>query len=104
MSGGLAKMMKEAQKLEKRLGEAQKKLVAMTVEGSSGGGAVVITMNGQRDVLKVSVSPGVFEDGDVEMLEDLLLAALRDAKQKSDGLASSEMSKVAGTDVPPGMF
>ncbi len=97
-------MMKEAQKLEKRLNEVRARLVEMTVDGSSGGGAVVITMNGQRDVLKVSVDPGVFEDGDVEMLEDLLLSALRDAKQKSDELASSEMSKVAGPGMPPGLF
>jgi DNA-binding YbaB/EbfC family protein len=104
MAGGLAKMMKEAQKLEKRLEEARKKLVEMTVEGSSGGGAVGVTMNGQRDVLKVSVDKSVFEDGDVEMLEDLLLSALRDAKQKSDELASAEMSKAAVTGVPPELF
>jgi len=104
MAGGLAKMMKEAQKLEKRLEEVRKRLVEMTVEGSSGGGAVTVTMNGQRDVLKISVDPSVFEDGDSEMLEDLLLSALRDTKQKSDELASSEMSKVTGAGLPPGLF
>jgi len=104
MADGLAKMMKEAQKLEKRLEEVRKRLVEMAVEGSSGGGAVAITMNGQRDVLKVSVDPGVFEDGDVEMLEDLLLSALRDAKQKSDELASAEMTKATGAGLPPGLF
>ena len=104
MTGGLAKMMKEAQKLEKRLGEVRKKLEELTVEGSAGGGAVTVTMNGQRDVLKVSVDQSVVDDGDAEMLEDLLLSALRDAKQKSDELASSEMSKVAGPGMPPGLF
>lgn len=103
MAGGLAKMMKEAQKLEKRLGEVRKTLEEMTVEGSSGGGVVSITMNGQRDVLKVSVDPGVLEDGDAEMLEDLLLSALRDAKQKSDELASTEMAKVTAAGLPPGL-
>ena len=63
MAQNLAKMMKEAQKLEKRLGEVRKRLEEMTVEGSSGGGAVRVTMNGQRDVLKVSVDPSVLEDG-----------------------------------------
>jgi DNA-binding YbaB/EbfC family protein len=101
---GLAKMMKEAQKLEKRLSEVRRKLEEMTVEGSSGGGAIRVTMNGQRDVLKVTVDPGVFEDGDAEMLEDLLVTALRDAKQKSDELAASEMSKVAGAGLPPGIL
>jgi hypothetical protein len=100
----MAKMMKEAQKLEKRLAEVRKKLEETVVEGSSGGGVVSITMNGQRDVLKVSVSPGVFEDGDAEMLEDLLLSALRDAKQKSDELASAEMAKVTGPGLPAGLL
>jgi len=104
MAANLAKMMKEAQKLEKRLSEVRKKLEEMTVEGSAGGGAVTVTMNGQRDVLKVTIDPGVVEDGDAEMLEDLLLSALRDAKQKSDELASVEMGKVAGAGLPPGMF
>ena len=100
MAGGLAKMMKEAQKLEKRLADVRKRLGELTVEGSSGGGVVSITMNGQRDVLKVSVSPSVFEDGDAEMLEDLLLSALRDVKQKSDELASTEMAKVTAPGFP----
>ena len=104
MAGGLAKMMKEAQKLEKRLEDVRKRLVEMTVEGSSGGGAIRITMNGQRDVLNVSVDKSVLEDGDAEMLEDLLLTALRDVKQKSDELASTEMSKVAGPGLPPGII
>ena len=93
-------MMKEAQKLEKQLADVRKKLGETTVEGSSGGGAVSVTMNGQRDVLKVSVSPGVFEDGDAEMLEDLILSALSDAKQKSDELASAEMAKVTAPGFP----
>ena len=104
MAGGLTKMMKEAQKLERRLTDVRKKLEEMTVEGSSGGGAVTITMSGQRDVLKVSVDPGVFADGDAEMLEDLLLSALRDAKQKSDELASAEMAKVTAPGLSPGLF
>jgi DNA-binding YbaB/EbfC family protein len=103
MAANLAKMMKEAQKLEKRLSEVRKKLTEQTVEGSSGGGAVTVTMNGQRDVLSVSIDPGVVEEGDAEMLEDLLLSALRDAKQKSDELATVEMSKVTGAGLPPGL-
>ena len=57
-------------------------------------------MNGQRDVVSVSIDPGVLEDGDSSMVEDLVLSALRDAKQKSDELASTEMSKVAGPGFP----
>jgi len=103
MAGGLSKMMKEAKKLEKRLAEVKESLQHMTVEGSAGGGVVVIEMNGQRDVVRVSIEPTALEDADAEMLEDLILSALRDAKQKSDELASREMSKVAGLALPPGM-
>jgi DNA-binding YbaB/EbfC family protein len=102
MAGGLAKMMKEAQKLEKRLAKVRELLEKMTVEGTAGGGAVTITMNGQRDVTSVSIDPSVLEDADSEMLEDLLLSALRDAKQKSDELAQREMAKVTGPAMPGG--
>jgi nucleoid-associated protein EbfC len=96
MAGGLAKMMKEAQKLEKRLAEVREALEGMTVEGSAGGGVVTVTMNGQRDVVSLKIDPDALKDADSEMLEDLLLSALRDAKQKSDELASREMAKVTG--------
>ncbi len=104
MTKGLSKMMKEAQKLEKRLTEVREGLLTMKVEGSAGGGAVKITMNGQRDVVAVSISPEALEGADAEMLEDLLLSALRDAKQKSDELAANEMAKVTGMIAPPGAF
>jgi DNA-binding YbaB/EbfC family protein len=103
MAGGLAKMMKEAQKLEKRLAKVRESLEGMTVEGTAGGGAVTVTMNGQRDVVSLSIDPAVLEDADGEMLEDLLLSALRDAKQKSDELAQREMSKVTGPVMPGGL-
>jgi DNA-binding YbaB/EbfC family protein len=102
MTKGLAKMMKEAQKLEKRFGEVRDALKVMEVEGSAGGGVVKITMNGQRDVTAVRIDPEALEGGDHEMIEDLLLSALRDAKQKSDELAAGEMAKVTGMMPPPG--
>lgn len=104
MAGGLSKMMKEAQKLEKRLAKVREALEEMTVEGTAGGGAVTVTMNGHRDVLSLSIDPSVLEDSDSEMLEDLLLSALRDAKQKSDEMAQREMAKVAGPAMPGGLM
>jgi DNA-binding protein YbaB len=59
-----------------------------------------VTMNGQRDVVAVSIAPEAVEEADVAMLEDMLLSALRDAKQKSDELAAREMTKVTGTMMP----
>jgi DNA-binding YbaB/EbfC family protein len=100
MGKGLNKMMKEAQKLEKRLEAVRESLATMEVEGSAGGGAIKVKMNCQRDVISISIDPETLEGGDNEMLEDLLLSALRDAKQKSDETAAREMAKVAGM-IPP---
>jgi len=101
MAKGLSKMMKEARKLEARLEAVRDALKDMTVEGSAGGGAVKVVMNAQRDVLSMTIDPGVLEGGDAEMVEDLLLSALRDAKQKSDEVAAHEMAKVTGGVLPP---
>jgi DNA-binding YbaB/EbfC family protein len=104
MSKDLAKLVKEAQKLEKRFAEAREALRDLTVQGTAGGGVVKVTMNGQHDVLSVSVAPEVLEGGDVAMLEDLLLAALREAKERSDELAARELAKVTGGAPGPGGF
>jgi DNA-binding YbaB/EbfC family protein len=101
MAKGLSKMMKEARKLEARLEAAREALKNVTVEGSAGGGAVKVVMNAQRDVMSVAVDPDVLAGGDAEMLEDLLLSALRDAKQKSDEVAAREMAKATGGMLPP---
>lgn len=101
MAKGLSKMMKEARKLEARLEAARDALKETTVEGSAGGGAVKIVMNAQRDVLHITIDPEAFSAGDREMLEDLLLSAFRDAKQKSDEVAAREMAKATGGIVPP---
>lgn len=101
MAKGLSKMMKEARKLEARLEAARDVLKEMTVEGSAGGGAIKVVMNAQRDVMSVTIDPEVLRGGDAEMLEDLLLSALRDAKQKSDEVAAREMAKVTGGVLPP---
>ena len=102
MAKGMAKMMKEAQKLEKRLAAVREELANRSVEAAAGGGAVTVTMNGQREVTGITIDPEVLEGGDVSMLEDLLLSALREAKRKSDELAASEMAKVTGMAMPPG--
>jgi len=102
MANQLQKMLKEAQKLEKKLAAVREDLATRRVEGTSGGGVVRVTMNGQRDVVGVRIEPEALEGADPDMLEDLLLGALRDAKEKSDELAASEMGKVTGG-VMPGM-
>jgi nucleoid-associated protein EbfC len=103
MPPNMAKMLKEAQKLEKRFAEVRESLANMVIEGTAGGGVVRVEMNGQRDVMAVKIKPEALEGADADMLEDLLLSALRDAKQKSDELAAKEMSKVTGGMMPPGL-
>lgn len=104
MGSNVSKMLKEAQKLEKRFATAREALKQLTVEGTAGGAAVRVTMNGQRDVLGLKIDPEVLEASDAGMLEDLLLSALRDAKQKSDELAAREMAKVTGGALPQGLL
>jgi DNA-binding YbaB/EbfC family protein len=100
MSNQLSKMLKEAQKLEKKLAAVREDLAARQVEGTSGGGVVKVTMNGQRDVIAVRIAAEALDGADPDMLEDLLLGALRDAKEKSDELAAAEMAKVTGGMMP----
>jgi DNA-binding YbaB/EbfC family protein len=104
MEKELSKMMKEARKLEARFEAARDALKERTVEGTAGGGAITVVMNGQRDVVTVTIRPDVLDGGDATMVEDLLLSALRDAKQKCDELAAQEMAKVTGGALPPGTF
>ena len=101
-AGGIGDLLKQAQQMSKDLGKMQHDLKERVVEGTAGGGAVKVAMNGQRDVLSVSIDPSVMEDADASMLEDLLVSALRDAKEHSDRLAAEEMSKVTGLAMPPG--
>ncbi len=103
MANQMAKMLKEAQKLEKRMTAVREELADKRVEGTAGGGVVRVTMNGHHEVISIKISPDVLENSDAEMLEDLLLSAMADAKQKSDALAATELAKVTGGLMPPGL-
>ena len=82
--------------MQGRLEKVQEELANMTVSGSAGGGMVSIDADGKGQITKVRVDPSIVNVSDVEMLEDLLLVALRDAQQKSAELAKQEMSKLTG--------
>ena len=82
--------------MQSRLEKVQSELEGMTVSGSSGGGMVTVDADGKGQITKVRVDPSIVNASDVEMLEDLLLVALRDAQQKSADLAKQEMSKLTG--------
>ena len=80
-------MMQQAQKLQAQLLKAQEELANLTVEASSGGGAVTVVMNGQQKILSVKISPEVVNPEDVEMLEDMVLTAVSEAHTKAQELA-----------------
>jgi DNA-binding YbaB/EbfC family protein len=90
------KILEQAQQMQGRLEKVQAELANMTVTGTSGGGMVTVEADGKGQITKVRVDPSIVSASDTEMLEDLLLVALRDAQQKSADLAKQEMSKLTG--------
>ena len=94
MSRGFGDMMKQAQKLQKQMLEMQEEIAKKTVEGSAGGGMVKVIANGQLDILEVKIDPEVIDPEDVELLEDLIVAAITNARDKAKSLMETEMGKV----------
>jgi DNA-binding YbaB/EbfC family protein len=95
--------MRQAQELQAKLAKAQEELAEAIIEASSGGGAVTVTVNGQQQILSVKISPEAIDPGDVEMLEDLVLAAVNEALTKSQELAAKRMGKLTGGLNIPGL-
>lgn len=99
-----SKMMKQAQQLQSQMTQTQERAGQMEVEGTSGAGLVTVKMNGKGDVKSISIDPSLINAEEKEMLEDLLVAACSDAKQKADAMMASEMQKVmGGLKLPGGM-
>ncbi len=100
----IQKMMKQAQEMQRKLAEMQTALEAAELEGTSGGGAVKLKLNGKGELLSLSIDPSVINADDKEMLEDLIIAAHSDAKNKVDAAAADGMGKVTGgMNLPAGM-
>jgi DNA-binding YbaB/EbfC family protein len=95
--------MRQAQELQARLAKAQQELAEATIEASSGGGAVKVTVNGQQQVLSVKISPEAIEPDDVEMLEDLVMTAVNEALAKAQEMAVKHMGKLTGGLNIPGL-
>lgn len=97
-------MMKQAQNLQKQMQEAQESLAALEAEGTAGGGLVRVTMNGKGYARKVEIDPKMFSEDDKEVLEDLITAAVNDAKAKLEEQSAAKMKEMtAGLPLPPGM-
>lgn len=100
----LGGLMKQAQQMQKKMQDMQVTLSETEMSGASGGGMVTVTLNGKGEMKKLTIDPSVIDPGDKEMLEDLILAAHNDAKQKIEAFSAEEMKKVTGgLQLPPGM-
>ena len=102
--GAMGDLLKQAQEMQSRMAKIQEQLAGKTVQGSSGGGMVQVTINGQFHVTAVQIEPSVINAAEKQMLEDLILAAMNDGMRKARELASSEMSKLTGGFKIPGLM
>ncbi len=98
------KMMKQVQQMQTQMAKLQDEIAEKTVEVSSGGGVVKVTTNGKLEILDIKIDPDAVDPDDVEMLEDLVLAAVNESLRKVQEMTNSEMSKLTGGLNIPGLF
>lgn len=101
---GMGNMMKQAQQLQSKMMKLQEELAERTVESSSGGGMVKVTANGRQQILSIQIEKEVVDPDEVEMLQDLVQAAINDALAKAQEMVSSEMGKLTGGLNIPGLM
>jgi len=97
-------LMKQAKKMQAKMTELQAELEQKTVESSAGGGMVKVIANGKQEILSITIDPEVVNAEDIEMLQDLILAAVNDALRKAQEMVAEEMSKLTGGLKIPGLF
>jgi DNA-binding YbaB/EbfC family protein len=101
---GMGNMMKQAQKLQAKMLKMQEELAEKTVETSAGGGMISVVANGRQQLVSIAIDKEVVDPDDVEMLQDLILAAVNDALNKAQEMVSGEMGKLTGGFNIPGML
>ncbi|NLV76546.1 MAG: YbaB/EbfC family nucleoid-associated protein [Tissierellia bacterium] len=102
--GNMGNMMKQMKKVQKQMEEMQKQLEQTEVEASAGGGAVTVKANGKKEIISITIDEMVVDPEDVEMLQDLILAAVNEALRSAEELAAQEMNKLTGGMNIPGLF
>lgn len=100
---GIGNLLKQAQEIQERLSRVQEEAAARTAEGSAGGGMVKATVNGKLEVVSVHIDPSLIRDGDLEMLQDLVAAAVNQAIRAAQKIVAEEMSKATGGLKIPGL-
>ncbi|MBI5520673.1 MAG: YbaB/EbfC family nucleoid-associated protein [Desulfovibrio sp.] len=101
---GMQDMLRQAQMMQKKMAATQEELKLREVEGTAGGGMVTVRATGGQQIVSVTIDKSVVEAGDVEMLQDLVLAAVSDALKKAKTMLEEEMGKITGGFKIPGMF
>ena len=96
MPGNMNNLMKQAQRMQRQMAEAHKELEEKEVEAAAGGGAVKVKVSGKKEIVAVTIDPEVVDPEDVEMLEDLIMAAANEALRKMDEVSQSSMAKITG--------
>lgn len=96
MSGNMNNLMKQAQKMQRQMEETTKELEEKEVTATAGGGAVEVTVSGKKEVVKVKLAEEVVDPDDIEMLEDLIVAATNEALRKMEELSQQSMAKITG--------
>ena len=96
MPGNMANLMKQAQKMQKQMEEQQKEMETKEFTATAGGGAVEVTVSGKREVVKIKLQEEVVDPDDIEMLEDLIVAATNEALKKVEEASASAMSRLTG--------
>jgi DNA-binding YbaB/EbfC family protein len=97
-------MMKQVKKMQEQMVKAQEELGNKTVEGTAGGGVITVKANGHKKILDIQIKPEAVDPDDIDMLQDLILAAVNDAMGKADELANQDMGKFTGGMNMPGLF
>lgn len=103
MKGGLGNMMRQVQQMQAKMEKVQAELETLEVEGASGGGMVKVTMNAKSEVKGITIDPSVVDKDDVDMLQDLVLAAFNAAHEKAQEIQQEKMSAVTGGLNIPGL-
>ena len=103
MKGGLGDMMKQVQKMQAKMADLQEELEKLEVEGSAGGGMVKVIANGKGDIRSITIDPEVVDPEEVDMLQDLIIAAFNQAREKSQEIQSEQMSQLTGGLSIPGL-
>jgi len=102
--GNMNNMMKQVQKMQKQMEETQAELEQKVLETSAGGGAITIKVTGKKEIVGITIKPDVVDADDIEMLEDLIMAAVNEAIRAADDMMASEMGKITGKMNMPGLF